>query len=52
MVLKSWKRRRGRTCSTYEGKQKYVQNFDEETLTKEATWNSRKCDIMYVEDID
>jgi hypothetical protein len=27
-----------------------IQNFDEETLRKETTWNAWECGIMYVED--
>jgi hypothetical protein len=49
-MVKSWKRRRGQKCGTYEGKQKCIQNFDEETLRKEATWNAWECNIIYVED--
>jgi hypothetical protein len=39
-MVKSWKRRRGQKCGTYEGKQKCIRTFEEEILRKEATWNA------------
>jgi hypothetical protein len=31
----------GRTCSTYGGKQSYVQGFSAETWGKETTWKTQ-----------